>query len=129
MFSSVSKQCRDTRLRKRHVILFSDLLLRFLLIMLMTELQKEEERKELMIIPDEPTVAEYYDLRQQFELMSDDFRAVIAHPSYTLPFLQPGRLVKIKHENLEFGWGIILNYQKRQPPKAIHFAPLSLSCC
>ena len=95
----------------------------------MTELQKEEERMKLMVIPDEPAVAEYYDLRQQLEQMYNDFRAAITHPSYTLPFLQPGRLVKIKHENLEFGWGIILNYQKRQPPKVIHFAPLSVSCC
>ena len=36
------------------------------------------------IIPDEPTVSEYYDLQQQLEQMSNDFGAVITHPSYTL---------------------------------------------
>ncbi|KIM40467.1 hypothetical protein M413DRAFT_412369 [Hebeloma cylindrosporum] len=78
---------------------------------------KEEERKEVMAIPDEPAIAEYYDLRQQLQQMSADFTAVITHPSYSLPFLQPGRMVKIKHEKLDFGWGIVVNCQKRQPPK------------
>lgn len=49
--------------------------------------------------------------------MKQDFRDVITHPTYSLPFLQPGRLVKIKYQNLDFGWGVIINYQKRLPPK------------
>ena len=49
--------------------------------------------------------------------MVADFREVITHPSYSLPFLQAGRLVKVKCEKLDFGWGVIVNYQKRLPPK------------
>lgn len=49
--------------------------------------------------------------------MKQDFRDVITHPTYSLPFLQPGRLVKIKYQDLDFGWGVIINYQKRLPPK------------
>lgn len=68
-------------------------------------------------IPDEAAVAEYYECRQQLDQMAADFRAVVTHPAYALPFLQSGRLVKVKHERLDFGWGVVINYQKRLPPK------------
>ncbi|THG94033.1 hypothetical protein EW026_g7353 [Hermanssonia centrifuga] len=81
------------------------------------ELCNEEERKLSMNVPDEELVAEYYGYRQQLDQMQADFREVITHPNYSLPFLQPGRLVKIKYKTLDFGWGVIVNYQKRVPPK------------
>ncbi|TBU58286.1 antiviral helicase [Dichomitus squalens] len=81
------------------------------------ELEKEEEKKAAMTIPDEELVASYYDLRQQLDQMASDFREVITHPNYSLPYLQPGRLVKVKYQKLDFGWGVIVNYQKRLPPK------------
>ncbi|GJE98247.1 antiviral helicase [Phanerochaete sordida] len=81
------------------------------------ELRKEEQKKATIVVPDEELVSEYYEYRQQLDQMAADFREVITHPSYSLPFLQPGRLVKIKYKDLDFGWGVIINYQKRQTPK------------
>ncbi|KAL1941621.1 hypothetical protein VTO73DRAFT_7060 [Trametes versicolor] len=81
------------------------------------ELRKEEELKDAIVVPDEELVASYYDFRQQLDQMAADFREVITHPNYSLPFLQPGRLVKVQHQKLDFGWGVIVNYQKRLPPK------------
>ncbi|KAH9960623.1 antiviral helicase [Russula dissimulans] len=81
------------------------------------ELKREEDAKNSIAVPDEELVAEYYEYRQQLDQMSADFRDVIHHPSYSLPFLQPGRLVKVKHMDLDFGWGVVINYQKRLPPK------------
>ncbi len=69
------------------------------------------------MIADESEVADYYEYRQQLDQMGSDFREVITHPTYSLPFLQPGRLVKVKYQNLDFGWGVLINYQKRLPPK------------
>lgn len=62
-------------------------------------------------------MADYYEYRQQLDQMSADFREVITHPTYSLPFLQPGRLVKVKHQKLDFGWGVVINYQRRLPAK------------
>lgn len=86
-----------------------------------------------MVIDNESLVAEYYDYRQQLDQMATDFREVITHPIYSLQFLQPGRLVKIKYKDLDFGWGVVFNMQKRLPPKvrvtclscisAIHLRP------
>ena len=82
------------------------------------ELKSEEERKDTFKIEDETLIAEYYGYREQLDQMAADFREVITHPTYCLPFLQPGRLVKVKWEKLDFGWGVVLNFQKRLPPKA-----------
>jgi len=49
--------------------------------------------------------------------MAADFREVVTHPTYSLPFLQGGRLVTVKYKTLDFGWGVIINFQKRLPPK------------
>ncbi|KAI0674209.1 antiviral helicase [Trametes maxima] len=81
------------------------------------ELQKEEEKKAAIVVPDEELVASYYDFRQQLDRMAADFREVITHPNYIIPFLQPGRLITVKTGTNDFGWGIIVNYQKRLPPK------------
>ncbi|KAH9945513.1 antiviral helicase [Amylocystis lapponica] len=81
------------------------------------ELRREEEKKHSIVVPEEQLVSEYYEFRQQLDQMAADFRDVITHPNYSLPFLQPGRLVKVKYQNLDFGWGVVVNYQKRVPPK------------
>lgn len=70
-----------------------------------------------MVIPDEPQIAEYFDYRQKLDQMAADFKDVVTHPNYSLPFLQSGRLVKVKYDKLDFGWGVIINYQKRVAPK------------
>lgn len=84
---------------------------------LLAELHQAEDAKAAIKIEDEELVAEYYGFRQQLEQMNADFREVVTHPTYSIPFLKPGRLVKVKYQNLDFGWGVVLNYQKRLAPK------------
>jgi len=81
------------------------------------ELRREEEHKGTIVVPDESLVKEYYEYRQQLDQMTSDFREVVTHPTYSLPFLQPGRLVKVRYLTLDFGWGVVINYQKRLAPK------------
>jgi len=81
------------------------------------ELEQEEEARSTTIIPDEALVSQYYDCRHQLDEMVADFREVITHPTYSLPFLKFGRLVKVKYQKHDFGWGIVINFQKRLPPK------------
>lgn len=66
-----------------------------------------------MVIPDEDNIEDYYGIRQQLEILKKDLRDVLNHPTYALPFLQPGRLVRVMHGELDFGWGCVVNYQKR----------------
>ena len=77
------------------------------------ELGELEREKSLMAIDDESTIQEYYTLRQKLDGYGNDMRAVINHPSYCLKFMQPGRLVRVKYQNHDFGWGAVVNYEKR----------------
>lgn len=69
---------------------------------------------EKMKITDEDTIREYYDLRKQIETYSEDMKSVIQHPNYSLPFMQPGRLVRIKYQDMDFGWGAVVNFVERK---------------
>lgn len=79
----------------------------------MPELRQLEHAKAEIQIPDEESISEYYEIRQQLEIQNKDLRDVLNHPTYALPFLQPGRLVRVKHEENDFGWGCVVNFQKR----------------
>ena len=65
-------------------------------------------------ISDEGTVREYYDLRKQLESFSEDIQAVMSHPDYSVNFMQPGRLLHIRHKNYDFGWGILVDLKERK---------------
>ena len=80
-----------------------------------------------MTIPDEATIKDYYQIRQQLNTYTKDMRAVIQHPQYSLDFLQPGRLVQIYNPKaspeyvgggIDYGWGVIVNTMARKAPQA-----------
>ena len=70
-----------------------------------------------MGIEDESIIREYYDLRQKLDIYTKDMRNVITHPNYCLQFMQPGRLVRIKYKEHDFGWGAVVNFTMRKPMK------------
>jgi ATP-dependent RNA helicase DOB1 len=81
------------------------------------ELQELQIERDEMEIPDEATIKEYYDLRQQLTSYTKDMRDVINHPNYCLQFMQPGRLVHIKYKDYDFGWGAVVKFTPRRPAK------------
>lgn len=76
-----------------------------------------------MTITDEPTVKEYYTLRQQLNTHTKDMRDVITHPNYCLQFMQPGRIVKVKYQTWDFGWGAVVNVTPRKAGKGEVLTP------
>lgn len=74
-----------------------------------------ERAREEVTVPDEEAVADYYSIKAQLTKYNDDVQAVVTHPRFCLPFLQPGRLVRIKDGDADFGWGCIVNFQKKLP--------------
>lgn len=67
------------------------------------QLRKAESARDLIKIEREDEISEYYELRQVLKEKADDFRSVITHPTYSLPFIQPGRLVEIKDGEKDYG--------------------------
>ena len=90
------------------------------------ELMALQQERDALAIPDESTIKDYYQIRQQLNMYTKDMRSVIQHPNYCLEFLQPGRLVQIYNPKeaqdnvtggLDFGWGVIANHYPRRSPR------------
>lgn len=79
-----------------------------------TELAKLEKERSSSSIPDESIIRDYYDLRQQLTTYTEDMQFVINHPDYSKSFLQPGRLLQIKYQDHDFGWGAVVNFHERK---------------
>lgn len=80
-------------------------------------LQLQDERDNL-IIPDESTVKDYYQVRQQLEELNKDMVSVIQHPTHCVNWMQPGRTLQIKTpEGVDFGWGVLVDMVARKQPK------------
>jgi len=70
--------------------------------------------KDSMSIIDEPAVQEYHLLREQLTKLKQVVRETVNEPIHVLPFLQPGRLARVKDGETDWGWGVIVNFQKKQ---------------
>lgn len=60
-----------------------------------TEMKKLEEEYNAIRIPNEESVVTYYKIRQQLAKLGKEIEEFIHKPRYCLPFLQPGRLVRV----------------------------------
>jgi ATP-dependent RNA helicase DOB1 len=76
------------------------------------EMAQLEQEKKSIIVEREDEIAGYYEIRKQIDTYSQDVRDVMNHPTYALPFIQPGRLARIKYDDMDFGWGAIITYSK-----------------
>lgn len=81
------------------------------------KVKKLEEQYNKIEIPNEESVVTYYKIRQQLAKLSKEIEEYIHKPKYCLPFLQPGRLVKVKHDDEDFGWGVVVNFSKKSNVK------------
>nr|XP_031861831.1 uncharacterized protein CI109_002660 [Kwoniella shandongensis]KAA5528903.1 hypothetical protein CI109_002660 [Kwoniella shandongensis] len=81
------------------------------------QLKEAEVERDAIVVENEDEIKEYYELRQQLKEKGQDFQAVISHPSYSLRFLQAGRLVEIRDGDKDFGWGVVVAYNKIVNPK------------
>uniref|UniRef100_A0A672JXU4 Exosome RNA helicase MTR4 n=1 Tax=Sinocyclocheilus grahami TaxID=75366 RepID=A0A672JXU4_SINGR len=82
------------------------------------KMKKLEEEYNAIRIPNEESVVTYYKIRQQLAKLGKEIEEFIHKPRYCLPFLQPGRLVRVKKEDLDFGWGLVVNFHKKTNVKA-----------
>ena len=48
-----------------------------------------------MNVSNELSISTYYKIRQELNNLGEAFRSFLTQPKYLLPFLQPGRLIKV----------------------------------
>lgn len=75
-----------------------------------------EQQRDGITVEQESTIAEYYDLKEKIAVYEQDMKDVMNHPNYCIPFINPGRLVKIRNEKTVFDWGVVVNYNQRLKP-------------
>lgn len=56
--------------------------------------QKLKEYNSIQV-ESEAEIANYYNIRQELEALGKQFRSFITKPQFLIPFLQPGRLIKV----------------------------------
>ncbi|KAM4809152.1 exosome RNA helicase MTR4 [Rhinophrynus dorsalis] len=95
-----------------------------------------EEQYNSIQIPNEESVVTYYKIRQQLAKLGKEIEDYIHKPKYCLPYLQPGRLVKVKSEDDDFGWGVVVNFSKKSNVKPnsgeldpLYVVEVLLNCC
>lgn len=91
------------------------------------DLQKQakdlEEERDSIVIQEEESLKSYYDLLQQYKSLKKDVRDIALSPKYSLPFLQPGRLVSTECTSSDKSgssfsmedqatWGVIINFER-----------------
>ncbi|CAH7666284.1 rRNA-processing arch domain-domain-containing protein [Phakopsora pachyrhizi] len=77
------------------------------------EIRELQKLRSKIVVHNEDMVQEYCELEKRLEDQMQDMKEVINHPTHALPFLQPGRLVRVKFGSMDFGWGAVVNFQKR----------------
>ncbi|GAB1608438.1 exosome RNA helicase MTR4-like [Argonauta hians] len=80
---------------------------------LLENIRKWEKDHSSLKIPNEEQIATYYKIRQQLDALAIEFQGYITKPQNILQFLQPGRLIKVKNADEDFGWGVVVNVQKK----------------
>ena len=85
---------------------------------LFVEVKDLEDKRDAIVIESEDSITNYYKLRQQISKLEKEMQQYITKPIFCIPFLQPGRLVKVEHNDEDFGWGCVINYQKKTNQKA-----------
>ena len=60
-----------------------------------TEVVRLQKKHDELVIPREEEIASYYKLRQQLDRLGREMQTFIVSPKYCVPFLQPGRMVKV----------------------------------
>ncbi|CAH2102277.1 unnamed protein product [Euphydryas editha] len=80
---------------------------------LIDRLKETQRQLARLQVDSEQSVAAYCGTRAQLDLLAAQFRSFITRPEYLKPFLQPGRLVKVKTEKYEYDWGIIVNFRHK----------------
>ena len=94
------------------------------------ELQADELIREAssITVHNETQVADYYLLRKIVNKLQAEVLTHMHKPVYCLPFLQPGRMLRIVFGGVDWGWGVFTQMKKAsavnpRPEPAIGLAP------
>ena len=75
-------------------------------------MKKLEEQVAGMSVEKEEEVASYVRLRDQLTKLGEEFHGFLTDPQYIVRFMNAGRLIKVKNQDQDFGWGAVCHLEK-----------------
>ncbi|KAJ5080720.1 exosome RNA helicase mtr4 [Anaeramoeba ignava] len=78
---------------------------------LQENLQKLQLQFDSLNIEEEKSVTEFHSVKQQIDNLKQKIKEITFKPVNILPFLQQGRLVKIKTIKQDWDWGIMIDFE------------------
>ncbi|RWS12921.1 superkiller viralicidic activity 2-like 2 [Dinothrombium tinctorium] len=85
---------------------------------LLEKLKALEAQYEKIEVENEAKVGDYFKIKSELSHLSKQFLEYLRKPTYIVPFLQNGRLLKIvSDEGVEVGWGVLVNFLKKPSKK------------
>ncbi|KAK7272835.1 hypothetical protein RIF29_13875 [Crotalaria pallida] len=81
-----------------------------------------EKEKESIVIEEENSLKDYYDLLEQHRSLNKEVHDIVLSPKHTLPYLKPGRLVSLQCNSSnvdlptiftedQLTWGVVINFE------------------
>ena len=70
------------------------------------------EEFKTLIIPQEKNVKKIIKLKAQLQEVETGIRDIVMQPENVVPFLVPGRVIKIQSDSVNWGWGVLVNWKK-----------------
>merc|ERR1712195_386487 len=78
------------------------------------ELEEAKEKTDAIAIPDETVIAAYVSIESSIAQLKQQMRNIINTPQHALPFLQAGRVLRVRDDAGNVGWGTVLNFKKQE---------------
>ncbi|KAK9268550.1 hypothetical protein L1049_000304 [Liquidambar formosana] len=89
------------------------------------KVSKLEQEAATLAASGEAEVADYHKLRLDIAQLEKKMMTEITRPERVLYFLNPGRLVKVREDGTDWGWGVVGNVVKK-PPAGLGTLPSAL---
>jgi len=86
---------------------------------LLQQIEEIKEEKKSIKLQNAKGIAELFALQDQLRASKLKAKEIVNKPIHLLPFLNPGRLCKVAGTGKDWGWGVIVNFQKKSVPKSI----------
>jgi len=76
------------------------------------KVKKLEAQVSEISVEKEEEVASYVRLRDQLTNLGEEFHKILTDPQYIVRFMNSGRLVRVKNQDQDFGWGAVVHLEK-----------------
>ncbi len=67
-----------------------------------------------MAIPNEDLCKKKKKLEAERSVIDEQIKKIVMKPENIVPFLVPGRVIRVKSDKNDFGWGIVVNFTKQR---------------